>query len=121
MPSAESSAAAASALSAIRSATITAAPASPSARAQAAPMPCPPPVTTPTRPSSLSFSRYVVSVLSAHPVSAVDVVGLRDDVIALGAGEEDRHAGQVLRAAHAPVRHGLADEPLLLAQRAVLI
>src|ERR1700685_1964878 len=35
------------------------APASPSASEHASPIPCPPPVTTATRPPSLNFSRYI--------------------------------------------------------------
>ena len=45
--------------SGIISATTTVAPASPKACAQAKPMPCPPPVTTATRPSSFNFSMYI--------------------------------------------------------------
>src|SRR5690606_6483340 len=58
---------------------------------------------------------------SAHPVAAVDIVGLGDDVIALGGSEEDSHAGQVRSRAHATVGNGLADQLLLLAGRPLLI
>ncbi len=34
---------------------------------------------------------------STHPVAAVDIVGLGDDVFGVVAGQEHRHAGQVLR------------------------
>ena len=49
---------------------------------------------------------------SAHPVAAIDVVGLGDDVIRLGRGEENRHAGQVFGTPHAPEGNGIADQPL---------
>src|SRR5271163_1557833 len=64
-------------------------------------MPWPPPVTTATRPLRLKRSRYIGSQASAtnssaHPVAAVDVERLRDDVVAVGGGEE--HGGAGLRA-----------------------
>src|SRR5208282_1017278 len=59
-------------------------------------MPWPPPVTTATRPLRLKRSRYIGSEASAtnssaQPVAAVDVERLRDDVVAVGGGEE--HGG----------------------------
>ncbi len=75
----------------------TLAPASPSACAQAAPMPCPPPVTTATLPSSFNFSRYMFLSFSTHPVAAVDIERLGDDIIAFGRGEKDRAADMIFR------------------------
>src|SRR3546814_8348684 len=53
------------------------------------------------------------------PIAAVDAVGLGHDIIRLGGGEEDRHAGQVRGSGHAPDRHRRADDALLLAERTV--
>ena len=58
---------------------------------------------------------------SAHPIAAVDIEGLGDDVIGVGGGEEDRRAGDVARNAHAAIGNGQADLALLLAQREVFV
>src|SRR3546814_3189038 len=52
-------------------------------------------------------------------MAAVDAVCLGHDIIRLGGGEEDRHAGQVRGSGHAPDRHRRADDALLLAERTV--
>src|SRR5438477_606412 len=102
------------------SATITLAPASPSASAQAAPMPWPAPVTTATLPLSRSFSKYMM-ILSTHPVSAVDIERLGDDIVALGRCQEYRSTDMVFRRAHAAEGYGFADQAFLLAERPPLI
>src|SRR5262245_42092644 len=86
-------------------------------------MACPPPVTTATRPFKLNLSRYMMPVplRSTHPVAAVDVEGLGDNVVAFGRGEEDRGADMVLRLAHAAERHRFTDQPLLLADPAPFV
>src|SRR3984957_14341530 len=58
---------------------------------------------------------------SAHPVAAVDVERLRDDVIAVRRGEEHGGAGMVLRQSHPSERHRFADQPLLLAKRPMFV
>src|SRR5688500_11041357 len=98
------SATVASMRSGIKSATTTFAPASPRALAQAAPIPCPAPVTTATFPSSFNFSRYIL-LPSTHPLAAVDVVGLGDDIIAFFRCQKNRHADEIFRSTHAPVRN----------------
>src|ERR1700694_4833388 len=51
----------------------------------------------------------------AHPVAAVDIEGLRHNVVALGRCEKHRSAGVVFGKSHPAVRHGFADQALLLA------
>ena len=58
---------------------------------------------------------------STHPLAAIDIVGLGDDVFGIGASQEHGHAGQVLGLAHAAVRHAFADQFFLLALRPVLV
>src|SRR5690606_18825878 len=58
---------------------------------------------------------------SAHPLATVDIVGLGDDVFGFVAGKENRHAGELLGPAHPSVGHTLAHQPLLLAERPVLV
>lgn len=57
----------------------------------------------------------------AHPVAAIDVVGLGDDVVAFGRGQEYGHASEVFCGAHSPVRHILTDQTFLFPQRAFFV
>src|SRR5580658_2930918 len=86
-------------------------------------MPWPPPVTTATRPLRLKRSRYIGSQASAtnssaHPVAAVDVERLRDDVVAVGGGEEHGGAGMVFGQSHPAERRRITDEALLFRRAA---
>ena len=58
---------------------------------------------------------------SAHPVAAVDIVGLRHDVVGVFACEECREAANLVGARHASERHRRADDALLLARLQVLV
>src|SRR5690606_27462339 len=58
---------------------------------------------------------------SAHPLAAIDIIGLGDDVFGFVAGEENRHSGEILGPAHPPVGYALAHQPLLLAERPMLV
>src|ERR1700722_11530561 len=49
---------------------------------------------------------------SAHPLAAIDIVGLGNDVFGVLAGEKNRHACEVPRRAHAAIGHRLADKLL---------
>src|SRR5258706_15654906 len=97
---------------------MTLAPASARASAQARPMAPPPPVTRAMRPVSLNMSRYMALLSyfhmgafgrrpeapvpgSAHPVAAIDIERLGDDIVGIARGQEDGSTGVILGAAHA--------------------
>src|SRR5260221_549421 len=117
---------------------MTLAPASARASAQARPMAPPPPVTRAVRPVSLNMSRYMALLScfhmgafagrpqaplpgSTHPVAAIDIEGLGDDVVGIGRREKDGSAGVILGAAHAAIGHRRSDETLLLADRTAFV
>src|SRR6185437_3399733 len=58
--------------------------------------------------------------ISAHPVAAIDVQRLGDDVVGIGRGKEHRRAGDNVGRAHAAIGHRFADEALLFADGPVL-
>jgi len=58
--------------------------------------------------------RSSVLLHSAHPVTAINVVRLCDDIIALRARQENSHSYQILCRPHSPIRNFKAHEPLLL-------
>ena len=62
----------------------------------------------------------IAEPVSAHPLPAIDVEALGDDVVGFLGRQEDGHAGQVLGFAHAPERNLDADFLLLLAGILVL-
>src|SRR5262245_508287 len=71
------------------------------------------PISTATCPSSLSFSVYMLLILSTHPIAAIDIERLGDDIIAIGRSQENRRTNVILRQTHASERNGLANEALL--------
>src|SRR5204863_3708914 len=80
--------------------------------------------TLPLRPARLaieSFTGMANLPGSAHPLSAIDIEGLRHDIVAFRCGKEHRAAYMIFRFAHAPEGHAFADEALLLARRPAFI
>jgi hypothetical protein len=58
---------------------------------------------------------------SAHPVAAVDIVGLRNDVVSVFAGEERCQSANLIGTRHAAIGHCGANDPLLLARLQLLL
>src|SRR5690606_36691213 len=58
---------------------------------------------------------------SAHPLAAVDIVGMGDDVFGFVAGKEIRHTGKILGPDPPPLVHALTHHPFLLAEPPILV
>src|SRR5438552_1679156 len=59
-------------------------------------------------------SKAVRQAPSAHPVAAIDIIGVRQDVVAVGRGKEHGEPGDVLRRGETADRHRLRHLRLLL-------
>src|ERR1700722_12142783 len=69
----------------------------------------------------IHWAEASTTMSSAHPVAAIDVERLRDDVIAVRRGEKHGGAGKVIRQSHSAEWHRLADQALFLAERPMLV
>jgi hypothetical protein len=63
----------------------------------------------------------MLDVSSAHPIPAIHIVGLCDDVVGLRCGQKNGHASKVLSPAHSTKGNSRADFSLFLARCLIFI
>lgn len=58
---------------------------------------------------------------STHPLSAINIVGLRDNIVAIGTRQKYRHSGKIVGGGKSAVGNTLTDKPFLLPNWTILV